>query len=168
MNPLQTFAIILAAYLAVYFETTFNGLRSFLGAQVDLLPSLMVYAGLSSGWPTVTGLAIAGGLFYDSQSANPLGTSILPLFLIGWVIQRYRGLILREQRFAQFILGAGASALAPLMGLLILINTDKQPLISWFSLWQWILMAVLGGASAPAWFWTFDKVSLALSYSRTT
>ena len=39
----------------------------------------------------------------------------LPLFLAGLVIQRSRDLILRQQPFAQFVLGVSASAAVPLL-----------------------------------------------------
>ncbi|HUR45885.1 MAG TPA: hypothetical protein VMZ27_08445 [Candidatus Saccharimonadales bacterium] len=164
LNPLHTFFVLFAAFSAVFFETTFNGFRGVAGAQVELLPALMVYASLSSGMPTISALAVCGGLLLDSQSANPLGISILPLFVIGFLIQKYRGLILREQRVAQLVLGFSASAFSPLMTVVLLLNTDKQPLISWFSLWQWLLMTALGGLACPVWFWVFDKLNLALSY----
>jgi cell shape-determining protein MreD len=164
LNPLHTFFVLFAAFSAIFMQTTANSLRSVVGAQVDLLPSLMVYASLSAGMPTVAALSIVGGLLLDSQSANPLGISILPLFAIGFLIQKYRGLILREQRVAQLVLGFSASAFAPLVTFLLLLNTDKQPLVSWFSLWQWLLMTGLGGLACPLWFWIFDKLNLALSY----
>jgi rod shape-determining protein MreD len=164
LNPLHTFFVLFAAFIAIFLQSTFNGLRGVFGAQADLLPSLMVYASLSSGMPTMASLAVFGGLLLDSQSANPLGISILPLFTIGFLIQKYRGLILREQRVAQLVLGFSASAFAPLVTLLLLLNTDKQPLVSWFSLWQWLLMTALGGFACPVWFWIFDKLNLALSY----
>ena len=63
----------------------------------------MIYTGLSTGLPSITLLAICGGLWLDSLSANPLGVTVLPLFIVGLVVQRYRGLILRDQRFAQMV-----------------------------------------------------------------
>ena len=51
-----------------------------------------------------------GGLWFDSLSANPLGVTILPLFVVGFPIYLRRELILRELLFAQFVLGAVASA----------------------------------------------------------
>ncbi len=164
MNPFHTLLILAAAFLSVYLQSTFNGVRHLLGAQVDLLPSLMVYASLSSGNLTLTLLSVFGGLWLDSQSANPLGITVLPLFFIGFLIQRYRGLILRDQKFAQLMLGLSASSGAPLFTLLLLLNTDKQPLVSWFSLWQWIVMSLLGAAATPLWFLFFDRVTHALSY----
>jgi hypothetical protein len=65
---------------------------------------------------------------------------------------------------AQLVLGFSASAFAPVVTLLLLLNTDKQPLVSWFSIWQWLLMTALGGLACPLWFWVFDKLNFALSY----
>src|SRR6185503_2169549 len=112
MSWLHTFLILMAAFLAVFFQATFNGVRNLLGAQIDLLPSLMVYTALSGGLATLAVTAVCAGLWFDSLSANPLGISVLPLFFIGFLIQRYRGLILRDQVYAQWVLGWSASAAA--------------------------------------------------------
>jgi len=164
MTPLPTILVLCVAFLAVFLEATVNGVRHFLGAQVDLLPGLVVYASLTCGLPTLAALAVCGGLWFDSLSSNPLGISVLPLFLIGLVIQRYKGLILREQTFAQFVLGLAASALAPVLTLLLLLNAEIQPLIGWFSIWQWLVVSLAGGALTPLWFRLFDRLVHALSY----
>ena len=164
MNWFNTIAILVAAYLAVFVQAVTSEFRLGFGAQIDLLPSLVVYASLSGGVLTLTLVAICGGLWIDSLSANPLGVSVLPLFLAGLFIQRSRDMILRQQPFAQFVLGAAASAAVPFLTLLLLLNTNAQPLVSWFSLWQWIVMSVLGGAITPLWFLVFDRVGEALNY----
>jgi rod shape-determining protein MreD len=164
MNWLHTIIILAAAFLAVFLQASFNGLRHLLGVQVDLLPSLVVYASLSSGVTTLALLAVCGGLWFDSVSANPLGTSVLPLFIVGLLIHQYQGLILRQQRFAQLVLGLTASAAVPVLTLLLLINTGSQPLIGWFSLWQWLVMSLAGAAVTPLWFRFFDWIVGALSY----
>jgi len=164
MNWLSTILVLVVAFLVVFLEATVNGLRHLFGVQVDLLPSLMVYASLSTGLVTVGLLAVCGGLWFDSLSSNPLGISVLPLFLIGFAIQRYRGLILREQTFAQLVLGLAAGAGAPLFTLLLLLNAEFQPLIGWFSLWQWLVMSLVGAAFTPFWFRVFDRLTQALSY----
>ena len=46
MNWLNTVFILGAAFLAVFWQAAFRGVRHVLGAQVDLLPPLMVYASL--------------------------------------------------------------------------------------------------------------------------
>jgi cell shape-determining protein MreD len=164
MNLINTVIIGVAIFLMVFVEASFNGVRNLLGAQVDYLPVLMFYAGLSVSVGEMTTLALLGGLWFDSLSANPLGISILPLFLIGFATHWYRGLILREQVFAQFTLGLAASAVAPVLTLLLLLNTDRQPLLGWGTLWQWLVMTVGGGLMTPVWFWLLDRVTRALSY----
>src|SRR5437773_3378747 len=115
MNLLNIIFILGAAFLAVFWQAAFNGVRHLLGAQIDLLPALMVYASLYGGFGTVVLLAVLGGLWFDSLSANPLGVSVLPLFVIGVAIYANRDLILRNQTLAQFVLGLAASAAAPVM-----------------------------------------------------
>ena len=58
MNWLNSAFVLATALLAVFWEAAFNGLRYLIGAQIDLLPALMVYAGLCTGITTVTLLAI--------------------------------------------------------------------------------------------------------------
>ena len=119
MTWIHTFLILLAAFVSVFFEAAFQGIRSLFGTQIDLLPALMVYASLYGNRFTVPLVAVTAGLFYDSLSANPLGITIVPLFLIGMAIQAYRDLILRDQLFAQIALGFAASLAAPLITLLV-------------------------------------------------
>src|SRR2546425_11280281 len=149
MNILHDILILATAFVLVFLQSTFAPIRSVFGAQIDLLPSLMVYTSLTGGVTSFTLLAVFGGLWLDSLSANPLGASVLPLFLIGFIIQKYRGLILRDQTFAQFMLGLGASAAAPLATLVLLVNLNVHPLLGWFSIWQWIVMMVAGGLATP-------------------
>jgi rod shape-determining protein MreD len=164
MNKFNTIALLLAAYVVVFLQATFNQLRSVAGVQVDLLPGLVVYAAIGGGITTLTLVAVCGGLWFDSLSANPMGTSMLPLFIIGLFLQRHRDLILREQPYAQMMMGMTASALAPVGSLLLLINTDMKPLLGWFSLWQWAVMSVIGGLMTPVWFWFFDVIGRILNY----
>ena len=168
MNILHDILILATAFVLVFLQATFTPIRSVFGAQLDLLPSLMVYTSLTGGVTSFTLLAVFGGLWLDSLSANPLGASVLPLFLIGFIIQKYRGLILREQLFAQFMLGLGASAAAPLASLAIVANLDVHPLVGWFFIWQWIVMSIGGALVTPVWFWIFDRLLLALSYRPLT
>ena len=168
MNWLNTIALLLVAFLAVFLDSYVRSIRNLLGAQIDLLPALMVYASLSASISTVALLATLGGLWFDSLSANPLGVTVLPLFVIGFILHYYRDLILREQLYAQFMLGLAASAAAPLFTVLSLIGVGAEPLLSWGSLWQWIVMAVGGGAFTPVCFRLFDRFNRAFSYRPQT
>jgi len=149
MNWLNSILVLGTAFLAVFWEAAFGGLRHLLGAQVDLLPPLMVYAGLCTGITTVTALALAGGLWFDSLSANPLGVTVLPLFVIGLAIHVKRELILRDQTFAHLVLGLGASAAAPLLSLLLLLTLGRSPLLGWGTLWQLLVLSVGGAVATP-------------------
>ena len=104
---------------------------------------------------TVTLLALCGGLWFDSLSANPLGVTVLPLFAIGLAIHLKRELILRDQTFAQLVLGLGASAAAPVLTLLLLLTMGRAPLLGWGTLWQLVVLSVGGAIATPICFELF-------------
>jgi cell shape-determining protein MreD len=164
MNWFNTLAILAVAYLLVWLQATFNDLRFLLGAQVDLLPSLIVYAALSCGVASLTLVCVCAGLWFDSLSANPLGVTLLPLFIIGLFIQRHREFILRDQAYAQMVIGFSASALAPFLAMIILLNLDARPSLGWFSLWQWLVVSLAGALMTPVWFRIFDWIGRTLNY----
>jgi len=164
MTVLPNLLILLAALLAVFAQSAFTGLRAILGAQVDLLPALMVYTALTASPFMMIALAVLGGMFFDALSVNPLGTSVLPLLLVGFLIQIRRDLLLREQTYAQVVIGFLASAGAPLIAVLILLTLGKSPLLGWGSLWQWTVMSVGGAVATPLFFLLFDRLNHALGY----
>ena len=137
MNWLNTAIVLGATYLAVFWEAAFSGVSHVLGAQIDLLPPLMVYAALCTGLTTVALLALCGGLWFDSLSANPLGVTVLPMFAIGLAIYLKRDLILRDETFARLMLGLGASAVAPVLTLLLLFTMGRTPLVRWARSGNW-------------------------------
>jgi len=164
MNWFNAILIVLAAFLAVFLAVAFEGVRGCLAAQLNLLPVLMVYAGLCGNRISVALLAVVGGLGFDAFSANPAGVSILPLFTVGLLIQLKRDLILRDQRIAQFTLGLGASAAVPALTLLLLLSAGQRPLLGWGSLWHWGVMSVGGAILTPVCFYGFRRVNQALNY----
>lgn len=164
MTPLNTLAVLIVAFVAVFLETHHRGLRNLIGAQIDLLPALIVSTSLKAGLGTVGLVAVTGGLWFDSLSANPLGVSILPLFLVGAAIHHSRDLILREQRRAQLLLGFAASAAAPLLTVLVLLTLGREPLLDGWSLWRWLVMAVGGALVTPVFVTVFDMIQGAFSY----
>ena len=70
VNWLNNILIFVAAFLAVFWEAAFNPVRHLLGAQVDLLPPIMVYASLTASIGTISLLALCSGLWFDSLSAK--------------------------------------------------------------------------------------------------
>jgi len=168
MNKLNSILVLVATFLSVFWEAAFSGLRYLLGAQIDLLPALIVYASLCTGLTTMTLVAVLGGLFFDSLSANPLGITVLPLFLAGLAIHSQREVILRDRILAQFILGLVVSAVVPLLIMLLLLTGGHAPLLGWISIWQWIVMSIGGAVATPVLFQLFDFFERALSYRRAT
>jgi rod shape-determining protein MreD len=168
MSTLNSILILFVAFVAVFCESAFNGFRYLLGAQIDLLPALVVYAALSAGLTTITLVAVLGGLFFDSLSANPLGISVMPLCLVGFAINTQRDLILRDQLFAQTVLGLSASAFVPAAVLLLLLTGGHAPALSWISVWQWLVMTVGGAIATPALFLLFGWFDRSFSYRSAT
>ena len=168
MTALNSILVLAFAFMAVFGQAAFPGVRQLLGAQVDLLPVLMVYAALNTGITTVALLAVLGGLWFDALSANPLGVTILPLFAVGFVILSQRELILHKLSFAQFVLGAVACAAIPALTFLLLLTGGAQPLLGWGSLWQWLVMTTIGAGATPIIFALFAWCNHALGYQLRT
>jgi rod shape-determining protein MreD len=168
MNFFQPALILGFAFLAVFCEATLSAPRHLLGAQIDLLPGLMVYAALNADIVTLSLLAVLGGMWFDALSENPLGVTILPLMVVGYSIYLQRDLILRGLPFAQLVLGAAASALVPALTVLLLLNGGRQPLLGWASLWQWLVMTAGGAAATPVMFALFEWCRRTFAYRRHT
>ena len=168
MNFFKPALILSFAFLAVFGQATLSAPRSLLGAQIDLLPALMIYAALNADIVTLSLLAVLGGMWFDSLSANPLGVTILPLMVAGFPVYLRRDLILRGLPFAQFVLGAAASALVPALTVLLLLNGGKQPLLGWASLWQWMVMIAGGAAATPVIFSLAEWFGHTLGYKPRT
>jgi hypothetical protein len=164
MNVFNSILILVVAFLAVFAEAAFSLPHRLFGAQIDLLPALMIYAALNTEIITVSLLAVLGGLWFDSLSANPFGISILPLFIVGFPICWKRELLLSELQFAQIILGAIASAIVPAITVLFLLSAGDEPLLGWGSLWQWIVMTVGGAIATPIIFGLFDWCNKTFGY----
>jgi rod shape-determining protein MreD len=166
MNLAHTVLILAMAFLAVFWQAAFQGVRHLFGAQIDLLPPLMLYAALHASLPVVTLTALLGGLWFDSLSANPLGITVLPLFVVGLSAYAARDLILREQTFAQAILGLAACTLSPILTLLVLLTLGYNPLVGWGTLWQLLVMSVGGAIVTPVLFEVFGWLERTLTHSR--
>jgi hypothetical protein len=164
MKAFNSILVLVAAFIAVFAEAVISGPRHLLGAQIDLLPALIIFAALNTNIVVVSLLAVFGGLWFDSLSANPLGLTILPLFVVGFPIFLQRDLILRELPFAQVVLGGIASAVVPLLAVLLLLTAGQKPLLGWGSLWQWIIMTAGGAVATPVLFTLFEWCDDALGY----
>jgi cell shape-determining protein MreD len=153
-------------YLAIYFEATVEIVRQILTVQIDLLPGLIVYAGLR--FPLYI-IVISGGVFgllFDSLSANPPGTTTIALTAVGFVIYQFRELLLSDQITAHLVLGMIGSAVAPLISLIVLFGVGEQPMVRWTSIFQWLILSTGGGLATPLWFKLFNRFDTALRYKK--
>ncbi len=162
----RTGLLFAAIFLAVFWESAFNGIRNSLGVQIDLLPALMIYAGLRASPAAVPLSAALGGLWLDSLSSGPLGASVLPLLIVGAAVRFNRGVILQDEMVAQFVLGLGASLAVPVMMLLYLLSTGHTPLFGWGTLWQLIVMGLGGALATPILFILLNWTERNLTHGR--
>jgi rod shape-determining protein MreD len=165
-NPhrMNLVALGLMSYVAVFCAARFQGFSILTGAQFDFLPGLVVVAAMMHGVWAVLVVSITGGLLYDCLSANPVGVTTFVLAIVGTFVYINRDLLLRDQTYPQFILGAGASAAAPLLSYVVVSIMGRHPLVEWTSLWVWLVLTVTGGLLTPVWFVIFRKVDKALHY----
>ena len=148
--------ILLTAFLGVFLQAAWDLPRHLIGAPINFLPPLLVFAAFRSDVVTISLLAGLGGMWSDALSANPLGASVLPLFWVGLALHHWRELILQELVYARFVVGLFASAAVPLLTLLIIMTMGTPTLASWGLLGQWLVVAVFGGLLTPLCFWFLD------------
>lgn len=164
-SRIPTIGLFTLAWLDVFAQTQFPSVTQWVGAPLNFLPALIVYAALSCPLSVVAALAIGAGLSVDSLSANPLGVSVLPLFAVGLVFHLRQHLILRDQPYAQFWLGLAAAISAPLLTLVMLRLVSAQPIVGPFLLWQLTVIGLLNGAVCPVLFWLLDTLRRTFDYS---
>jgi rod shape-determining protein MreD len=138
-----TLLLLILAFLGVFAEAVCDLPRRWLGAQLNLLPPLVVCAALRLDVLGVSLLCAWGGVLTDSLSGNPLGVSVLPLIWVGLVIRDWRDVLLGRSTFAQGVLGGLATVASTLVTLALLFTLGERPLLAWDSLWQ--LLAVSAG-----------------------
>ena len=164
MNWLSVLFVLALAFVGVFLEAWLDLFRDLLGAQVNLLPALIVCTSLTSGILATALLSVLGGLWFDSLSCNPLGVSILPLFLVGFLIYHNRELLLRQNSFAHMVLGMTASAVCPMMTVFLLLNLGSAPLLGWESLWQLGVMTAGGALLTPFLFRLMVRIDHTFNY----
>jgi rod shape-determining protein MreD len=168
MNRLNTVFVLVTAFVGVFMEAWVDVFRDYLGTQIGVLPALMVYTSLTQSMGLVAALAVMGGLWLDSLSCNPLGVTILPLFIAGMLIHIYRELLLKENLFAQSVLGAAASVVCPLGTVFLLLNGGEAPPLGWKSIWQFVVMGLGGAALTPILFVYFELLNRTFNYQPAT
>ncbi len=157
MNAVRLLLLLLMAFLAVFVQAAWELPRRWLGGPISLLPPLVVVAALRLDLAAVAALAFCGGLWQDALSANPLGSSLLPLYLAGWGVWRQREVLLRELDYAQLVLGGAVSLAVPVLTLLVVMTKGARPPLGWHTLWQLVVLTVTGGVVTPVLFRIFAR-----------
>jgi len=165
MSPLNYLMLLGACFLLVFAQSHVLGLPRLLGVQLDLTPGFLVCAALRCDVWRLTGLALAAGLFLDALSANRLGASLLPLFLVAWVVQRLQDVLLRDSISAWLTLGCLAGAAVPLLGWLMLLGGTPEQHGGLEILWPIAILAAANALATPFWFWLFGRLDRAFNYA---
>lgn len=159
MNASTRHALFIAlALLAVFGTAAWDLPRRWLGSPLSLLPPVLICAALQESEGSWRWVAVVGGLARDTLSVDPLGASILPLYLAGWFLSAHRELLLSELAFAQAIMGVTLSAAVPLMTLGLAMTFGDVPLLGTRLLWQWLVLSVSGGLLTPVMFLIWRRV----------
>lgn len=145
----QTLPLLALTILVVFGQSWLQWPWQWTGAQIDLIPGLVVAVAMHTGFWTWAAVAFLAGLWNDSLSLNPLGLSCFPLFLAGMITFLHREDLLGDKVGTQVFMGATATAGVPLLQVFMLCSLGSAPLIGMASLWQWLVMVVLGAAATP-------------------
>jgi len=148
MKAFLTLTILLVALITTYAASVWNLPKQTLGTQLDPLPALMLVVALRAPIATIALLAIFASLTQSALSSNPLGLSLLPLYALGFTVHINSHNLSHYRTGSRFALGAAAGAIIPLMSLALLFLINKEPLIGWFSLWQWAAGILSSGLMA--------------------
>ena len=78
-SSLVFFIFLACGYFAIFLQARIEFVRDLTGAQIDVLPGMIVYAGLSFRRAFAIAASLILGLLFDSISANSLGASAFSL-----------------------------------------------------------------------------------------
>lgn len=167
--------ILLTALISVYLSAAVGLSLQFLGTQINPLPALMMVVALRAPFSAVVTLAIFGALIQSSLSSDPIGIGMLPLYSLGFAVHLNARSLSQHHTGPRFALGAIAGAIVPALTLALLLLAGKQPMIGWFTLWQWAVGIVSSGLLALIYFplleWmdhSVEEQPLAAPYDTTT
>ena len=175
MKGFFTLTILLTALTSIYAASAWHLPRQLTGVQLDPLPALMLVVALRAPISAVTALAIGGSLLQSALSSGPVGASLVPLYALGLVIHLNAHSLSQYHIGPRFALGAIAGGVVPALTLVLLVLSGHEPLIGWFTLWQWSVGILGSGIFAVLFFplleWldrSVEEQPLAAPYDTTT
>jgi cell shape-determining protein MreD len=75
------------------------------GVHLELIPALLLYAAFTVNVPTALLLAVVASIMYDSYSAGPFGSSVIPYILTVSLFCAVRPIFFRNRITTQFASG---------------------------------------------------------------
>ena len=164
MKGFFTLTILLTALTSIYAASAWHLPRQLTGAQLDPLPALMLVVALR-----------APSLLQSALSSGPVGASLVPLYALGLVVHLNAHSLSQYHIGPRFALGAIAGGVVPALTLGLLVLSGHEPLVGWFTLWQWSVGILGSGIFAVLFFplleWLDQSVEeqpLAAPYDTTT
>ena len=109
--------------------------------KIPILLAFIIYYSLNRNIKTMLIAATLAGIIQDSLSLSPLGYSSAIFIFIGWVISRYRGLVVADSFMTPIVFGAIAGITTTLMQALLLAHSG---LINFNPLWILLRMSGCG------------------------
>ena len=158
-------SMILIAIGVVYLEARWTVIEGGWRGQIDLLPVFAAYAALHGRIGVMAGVAVLGGCWFDLLSANPLGISMMSLFLTAYMLHGMHEVLLKGQMAAQFFVCVLAGALNPVIAGVILWVMGTGPMLGWGVIWQVLINAVCCGLAGPVLFLILNQLDQSLSYA---
>ena len=185
MNWVHPLALVLAAWVFAFAQCWFTALRSWLLVQPDLLPALVVYAGLSTRLPIALAVAVVGGMGLDALSSGPFGLGMVPLVGLATLLHVRRDVLLRDTAWAQATLCAAATLAVAIASLALpfllwpLLSGGEPEAAYWPERlsaltalpspgpglpWQWLALTLVGALVGPACFAAFRLIERTFNY----
>lgn len=118
-NKMTALILIVAVYFALVIQTTLPPLGLMGGTKYFLIPSILAYASLSCSFNTLIVVVLVGGLLHDGLTQNPLGMSVIPLFICGLTLQGMRKYFFRGRFITHMMMGVALGFAVALMQYLV-------------------------------------------------
>ncbi len=136
----MTFILITLLLTAGIITQTMLPAYAVLGeVKIPILLSFIIYYSLNRNIQTMLIAALLAGVLQDSLSLSPLGYSSAIFILVGWVISRYRGLVVADSFMTPIVFGAISGIVVTLMQALLLASNGIINITPF-----WVLLRMLG------------------------
>ena len=127
-------------------------------AKVPLLFAVVAYYALQRERTVMVIAACAAGFLQDALSPIPLGISVCAFCACGWIISRYRRLMLVDSLLTQVFIGVTASFTAALLTYLLLIKDAHVQLPFARALLKLVGTGLLGAVAVPVMFRILNRL----------